>query len=412
MKKFNQNNIFILILFVFTLSCSKQTLNESGDNESFETAEVVLNVLNGEIEDSSDKDYYYFDADVLSMIGLKLESETNTHLSMTVFDYNKNVIKHVSDSFTNNSSGKYNHFLRDIYLEESLSKELKYYILIEGAFKTKYTLTIEEKEYSDEYEKEPNDSFASAQIFDFDYNLRHYNINSYYSQVDNTNVRIKGFVNKEVDIYKVTNSIKLPLILSLGLSSVPSSDASISIYNEEYNKLVTIDSNIQGDGEKVEKLLLNPHSAYYILVHGSDKNNNIPYKLLVSVEDIYDDTELEPNNIPLMAQNIAYDIRYKGAIDYILDTDHFMFSVTEDSTINISYFKIDFENINIDIYDSNGNKITTLTKVDGSEDILFSEGNYYLVFSFDKVEKGGFKKLNYEFILSPLDITEFELAID
>ncbi len=412
MKIFNQNNIFILLLLVFIFSCSKQTKNESGDNESFLTAEAVLNVLNGEIEDSSDKDYYFFEAGVLGMIGLKLESETNTQLSMTIFDYNQNVIKHVSDSFTNDGSGKYSHLIRDIYLEESLSESLKYYILIEGADKTKYTLTIEEKEYSDEYEKEPNDSFASAQIFDFDYNIRHYNIDSYYSQIDNTNVLIKGFVNKEVDIYKITNSIKLPLIASLGLSSVPSSDVSISIYNENYNKLATIDSNIQGDGEKVEKLLLNPHSSYYILVHGSDKNNNIPYKLLVSVEDIYDDTELEPNNIPVMSQNIVYDIRYKGAIDYILDTDHFMFSVTEDTTINISYFKIDFENINIDIFDSNGDKIRTLTEVDGSEDILFSEGTYYLVFSFDRVEKGGFKKLNYEFILSPLDITEFELAID
>ena len=412
MKIFNRNNIFILLFLVFIFSCSKKTKNEGRENESFDTAEVVLNVVNGQIDDSSDKDYYFFEANVLSMIGLKLESETNTQLSMTIFDYNQNIIKHVSDSFTNDSSGNYNRFIRDIYLEESLSEELKYYILIEGAEKTKYTLIIEEKEYSDEYENEPNDSFASAQVFDFDYNIRHYNINSYYSQVDNTNVNIKGFVNKEVDIYKLTNSIKLPLIASLGLSSVPSSDASISIYNEDYNKLLTIDSNIQGDGEKVEKLLLNPHSSYYILVHGSDKNNNIPYKLLVSVEDIYDDTELEPNNIPAMSQNIVYDIRYKGAIDYILDTDHFMFSVPKETTINISYFKIDFENINIDIFDANGNKIGALTKVDGSEDILFSEGTYYLVFSFDKVEKGDFKKLNYEFMLSPLDITEFEFIID
>jgi len=411
MKIFNQNNIFV-ILIIFAMSCSKGIVNERGDNDTFETAEQIVSGVNGQIEDSSDKDYYFFEAGAIGVLDVEIDSKINTPLSMTIFDYNQNVIKHVADLFTNENSSNYTQMARDIYLKESPFEELKYYILIEGAGKLKYTLTASEKEYRDEYENEPNDSFRNPQIFEFNYNIRHYSIDAYYSQVVNDNVRISGFGNKEIDIYKITNSIDSPLIVNLGLSSVPSVDALISVYGENYNKIVTIDSNIEGDGEKVDKLILPPYSVYYILVHGSDKNNNIPYKLIVSAEEVYNDTELEPNNKLEMSQNISYDIRYKGAIDYILDTDYFMFSVPEETTINISYFKIDSESIAIKIIDFFGNEVAALTEVDGSEDILFYEGIYYLVFSFDKVEKGDFKKLNYEFALSPLDITEFETTID
>lgn len=411
MKIFNQKSIFV-ILIIFVISCSKGIVNERGDNDTFETAEQILNTVNGDIEDASDKDYYFFEAGALGVVDIELNSKINTPLSMTIFDYNKNVIKHVADLFTNESSSNYTQMVRDIYLNESYSEELKYYVLIEGSDKLRYTLTAKEKEYRDEYENEPNDSFDSAQVFEFNYNIRHYSIDGYYSQIANDNVRTKGFRNKEVDIYKITNSIDSPLVVSLGLSSVPSVDTSISVYDENYNEIVIIDSNIEGDGEKLEKLILTPYSSYYILVYGSDRNNNIPYKLIVSAEDVYNDTELEPNNRVDMSQSIEYDIRYKGAIDHIFDTDYFMFFVSRETTINISYFKIDSESVNIKIVDFFNNELVTLSEVDGNEDILFGEGVYYLVFSFDKVEKGDFKKLSYEFSLSPLDITEFETSID
>lgn len=410
----NKKLITLLTLILF-ISCNKikyKLENKNGENYSFETAQYISkDGINGKTE-TSKKDYYYFNQESKKqIIDFYISNSTKTQIAMTLYDYEKNIIKVISeqniDETIENETNDYNfiQIMKGIYFEPSLSYEKnKYYITVESVEETEYSLILQKREYKESDEREPNDKIGEAQIIEINNANRLYTIEGYYSQTYNPSLTSGDLKNTEIDAYKITNNSFNMYSMSIELSGVPSIDASIRLYDNKGNWITIKDINNIGDGETIDKLILSPYSSYYFILSASNTVLNIPYRLNIIAKPYDKYTENEPNNKPEESQTIEFNKTYKGAIDYPFDRDYFTFNLPIQSSVKLQYFLIDSQAINISVSNDTQGKIITMPQTDDENIFSLSQGKYYLIFERDLTKEGWKKGIskarNYEFNLS------------
>ena len=431
--------IMIVISFlVFSCSLAKYKLEKKASgNNSFETAQKInKDGITGQLEvDKSD--YYYFTVeDSTKIIDFYVSNSTYSPVIMTLYDYQTNIIKLISEPSTEKdniketntnaisddtnatvASNKNNaediiystQIMKGIYLKASSNPdENKYYISIASKENVKenidYSFILQKRDYKESDEIEPNDKISAAQIIDVNSDNRLYTIEGYYGQTYNPTLKTGDLKNMEIDAYKITNSSFNTYSISIELSGVPAIDASIRLYDQKGNWITMKDINNTGDGETVDKLILYPYMSYYFILATTNAVNNIPYRVSIIAKPFDKYTEHEPNNKPQEAQTIEFNQTYKGAIDYSYDRDYYNFSVPIRSSVKISYFLIDSQAINISISNDVLGKVASMPQTDDEQVISLGQGRYYLIFERDltkeKWRKGYSKARNYEFTMS------------
>ncbi|MEI0748702.1 peptidase [Brachyspira pulli] len=431
--------IMIVISFlVFSCSSAKYKLEKKiSGNNSFETAQKInKDGITGQLEvDKSD--YYYFTVeDSTKIIDFYVSNSTYSPVIMTLYDYQTNIIKLISEPSTEKdniketntnaisddtnatvASNKNNaediiystQIMKGIYLKASSNPdENKYYISIASKENVKenidYSFILQKRDYKESDEIEPNDKISAAQIIDVNSDNRLYTIEGYYGQTYNPTLKTGDLKNMEIDAYKITNSSFNTYSISIELSGVPAIDASIRLYDQKGNWITMKDINNTGDGETVDKLILYPYMSYYFILAATNAVNNIPYRVSIIAKPFDKYTEHEPNNKPQEAQTIEFNQTYKGAIDYSYDRDYYNFSVPIRSSVKISYFLIDSQAINISISNDVLGKVASMPQTDDEQVISLGQGRYYLIFERDltkeKWRKGYSKARNYEFTMS------------
>ena len=431
--------IMIVISFlVFSCSSAKYKLEKKASgNNSFETAQKInKDGITGQLE--GDKaDYYYFTVeDSTKIIDFYVSNSTYSPVIMTLYDYQTNIIKLISEPSTEKdniketntnaisddtnatvASNKNNaediiystQIMKGIYLKASSNPdENKYYISIASKENVKenidYSFILQKRDYKESDEIEPNDKISAAQIIDVNSDNRLYTIEGYYGQTYNPTLKTGDLKNMEIDAYKITNSSFNTYSISIELSGVPAIDASIRLYDQKGNWITMKDINNTGDGETVDKLILYPYMSYYFILAATNAVNNIPYRVSIIAKPFDKYTEHEPNNKPQEAQTIEFNQTYKGAIDYSYDRDYYNFSVPIRSSVKISYFLIDSQAINISISNDVLGKVASMPQTDDEQVISLGQGRYYLIFERDltkeKWRKGYSKARNYEFTMS------------
>ena len=411
--------LIISLTFILFVSCNKvkyQLENKNEKNYSFETAQYISkDGINGEIE-AGKKDYYYFGIEKTQIIDFYISNSTKSHIAMTLYDSEKNIIKVISEpdyivnASNTNEMIKLNkdiQIMKGMYFEHNdmFSSTLpKYYITIESREKTEYSLILQKREYKETDEKEPNDKIGNAQIIEVNSDNRLYTIEGYYSQTYNPALTSGDLKNMEIDAYKITNGSFNIYSISIELSGVPSIDASLRLYDYKGNWITIKDINNTGDGETIDKLILYPYSSYYFVLSANNTVLNIPYRLNIIAKPYDKYTENEPNNKPEEAQNIEFNKTYKGAIDYSFDRDYFSFNIPIQSSIKLKYFLIDSQAVNISVSNNIYGKIKTMPQTDDENIFSLPQGKYYLIFERDLTkeawQKGISKARNYEFNLS------------
>ena len=430
--------IMIVISFlVFSCSSAKYKLEKKASgNNSFETAQKInKDGVTGQLEvDKSD--YYYFTVeDSTKIIDFYVSNSTYSPVIMTLYDYQTNIIKLISEPSTEKDNIKETNtndilddtnatvasnknpediiystqIMKGIYLKASSNPdENKYYISIASKENVKenidYSFILQKRDYKESDEIEPNDKISAAQIIDVNSDNRLYTIEGYYGQTYNPTLKTGDLKNMEIDAYKITNSSFNTYSISIELSGVPAIDASIRLYDQKGNWITMKDINNTGDGETVDKLILYPYMSYYFILAATNAVNNIPYRVSIIAKPFDKYTEHEPNNKPQEAQTIEFNQTYKGAIDYSYDRDYYNFSVPIRSSVKISYFLIDSQAINISISNDVLGKVASMPQTDDEQVISLGQGRYYLIFERDltkeKWRKGYSKARNYEFTMS------------
>ena len=431
--------IMIVISFlVFSCSSAKYKLEKKiSGNNSFETAQKInKDGITGQLEGDKE-DYYYFTVeDSTKIIDFYVSNSTYSPVIMTLYDYQTNIIKLISEPSTEKdniketntnaisddtnatvASNKNNaediiystQIMKGIYLKASSNPdENKYYISIASKENVKenidYSFILQKRDYKESDEIEPNDKISAAQIIDVNSDNRLYTIEGYYGQTYNPTLKTGDLKNMEIDAYKITNSSFNTYSISIELSGVPAIDASIRLYDQKGNWITMKDINNTGDGETVDKLILYPYMSYYFILATTNAVNNIPYRVSIIAKPFDKYTEHEPNNKPQEAQTIEFNQTYKGAIDYSYDRDYYNFSVPIRSSVKISYFLIDSQAINISISNDVLGKVASMPQTDDEQVISLGQGRYYLIFERDltkeKWRKGYSKARNYEFTMS------------
>ncbi|MEI0537860.1 peptidase [Brachyspira pulli] len=431
--------IMIVISFlVFSCSSAKYKLEKKASgNNSFETAQKInKDGITGQLEGDKE-DYYYFTVeDSTKIIDFYVSNSTYSPVIMTLYDYQTNIIKLISEPSTEKdniketntnaisddtnatvASNKNNaediiystQIMKGIYLKASSNPdENKYYISIASKENVKenidYSFILQKRDYKESDEIEPNDKISAAQIIDVNSDNRLYTIEGYYGQTYNSTLKTGDLKNMEIDAYKITNSSFNTYSISIELSGVPAIDASIRLYDQKGNWITMKDINNTGDGETVDKLILYPYMSYYFILAATNAVNNIPYRVSIIAKPFDKYTEHEPNNKPQEAQTIEFNQTYKGAIDYSYDRDYYNFSVPIRSSVKISYFLIDSQAINISISNDVLGKVASMPQTDDEQVISLGQGRYYLIFERDltkeKWRKGYSKARNYEFTMS------------
>ena len=431
--------IMIVISFlVFSCSSAKYKLEKKASgNNSFETAQKInKDGITGQLEGDK-SDYYYFTVeDSTKIIDFYVSNSTYSPVIMTLYDYQTNIIKLISEPSTEKdniketntnaisddtnatvASNKNNaediiystQIMKGIYLKASSNPdENKYYISIASKENVKenidYSFILQKRDYKESDEIEPNDKISAAQIIDVNSDNRLYTIEGYYGQTYNPTLKTGDLKNMEIDAYKITNSSFNTYSISIELSGVPAIDASIRLYDQKGNWITMKDINNTGDGETVDKLILYPYMSYYFILATTNAVNNIPYRVSIIAKPFDKYTEHEPNNKPQEAQTIEFNQTYKGAIDYSYDRDYYNFSVPIRSSVKISYFLIDSQAINISISNDVLGKVASMPQTDDEQVISLGQGRYYLIFERDltkeKWRKGYSKARNYEFTMS------------
>ena len=431
--------IMIVISFlVFSCSSAKYKLEKKASgNNSFETAQKInKDGITGQLEGDKE-DYYYFTVEYSTkIIDFYVSNSTYSPVIMTLYDYQTNIIKLISEPSTEKdniketntnaisddtnatvASNKNNaediiystQIMKGIYLKASSNPdENKYYISIASKENVKenidYSFILQKRDYKESDEIEPNDKISAAQIIDVNSDNRLYTIEGYYGQTYNPTLKTGDLKNMEIDAYKITNSSFNTYSISIELSGVPAIDASIRLYDQKGNWITMKDINNTGDGETVDKLILYPYMSYYFILATTNAVNNIPYRVSIIAKPFDKYTEHEPNNKPQEAQTIEFNQTYKGAIDYSYDRDYYNFSVPIRSSVKISYFLIDSQAINISISNDVLGKVASMPQTDDEQVISLGQGRYYLIFERDltkeKWRKGYSKARNYEFTMS------------
>ncbi len=403
--------IFLMLSSIIFISCSSEYLGEKENNDSIENAQSILYGVIGNIDGNEDKDFYAYAVASETSLDFELDTPIDKPMAIGIYDYSGNRIKYLNEPYNDGFNTKddiVTTVIRDIYIETFYGAS-NYYISIEpmnentNYDKVDYLLRVKEKDYEENLEKEPNDNKDDAHIFYLDSTNDYYSIKGYYNHITNELVKKKGFKNAEIDFYKLENKSKLFLFTHITLSSIPSIDSSISIYDKRGQYVMTIDSNIVGDGESVDKLLLTPQNSYYLIVSATNKNNIIPYNLTISTSELYDNREFEPNNSIAVSQFVKFNNRYKGSIDFLGDKDYFAFNIFEKTSVKLSYYRIDSENLRIKLIDPLHQTILELSENNEEETLELEKGIYYLFFENKTIKKKGeFKTLQYEFDVSPI----------
>ncbi|WP_198391186.1 peptidase [Brachyspira sp. SAP_772] len=414
--------IYFFLILLSILSCNKKNYrleDKNGNNNTFETAQIISkDGIKGSIV-KGQKDYYYFNVNKEEIIDFDISNLGDKAITMTLCNYKTNIVKVISEfENTNENTRAYtiqtndkgevysSQIMKGVYFDTSENtEENKYYIIIESKNdNTEYSFVLKKREYNETDEKEPNDIISQSQIIDVNSENRLYTIDGYYSQVFNPKLYSGDLKNMEIDSYKVTNSSFNTYSISIELSGVPSVDASIRLYDNIGNFIANYDLNNVGDGETVEKLVLYPYMSYYFVLVSERAVLNIPYRVSVLAKPYDKYTEDEPNNKDTQAQNLEFNKTYKGAIDYSYDRDYYTFNVPIQSSVKLSYFLIDSQAINLRISNENYGIIATMPQNDDEYTTSLKQGKYYLIFERDTTKekwvKGSSKIRNYEFSMA------------
>ena len=186
--------IYFVIILLSIFSCNKNNYrleDKNGNNNTFETAQLISkDGIKGSIV-KGQKDYYYFNIDKEEIIDFDIFNLGDKAITMTLCNYKTNIVKVISEfentnentrayTIQTNDKGEVYSFqtMKGIYFTSSENaEEDKYYIVIESKNDdTEYSFILKKREYNETDEKEPNDIISMSQIIDVNSENRLYTI--------------------------------------------------------------------------------------------------------------------------------------------------------------------------------------------------------------------------------------------
>jgi len=319
MKKFL--SMFLISIFVFSLF---QVAEASGTNRSIKVNSKIID----EIEEKNEVDCFNFYLSKAGSVQVDFEFDVLGKYTVKLIDLDteKTIQTTYFDSSVNTTSGRYKKSSNKIRLNKGdyqikISASSWYFSDEEYEFVVNY-----DAEYSDKYEKEPNNDAKNSMVIDY-------------------NQSIVGNLESgsDVDYYMV----ELPYsgVLYTELTFNIDAGYSVYVYEENNGKLKSIQSNSyrakltqNGDTyfDSSEKLRVPEGNYYFKISSGWSNFSNKDYTFRVRyVANSYGNYEEEYNNEAKNATSILTDVEYVGNMSSRSDKDYYVVDIWDDKDVTV-----------------------------------------------------------------------------
>ncbi len=378
MKKFYTG----LILFLLFTSCAKNKIKENEPNNSKWKSQLINIPVNisGRI-DNADIDYYklIIRDNITNLIDIELTTREANPLNLDFYFQNR-IIKSTYLLKENYENGEKKIVFKNISIKQGV-----YYIRVNKKRKEfddlKYDLDISLHSDTRNKEREPNARLVEANYI----NITNGYIKGFFSPAWNLANKEHRFL--EADWYKF-NITEVSNILSVEITSIPGIDPVVELYNHLGFLIKKADSMALDEPEILKNFGILHQGEYFIRVYGKNKgcrNENIPYQLYLSLNDIDPQFEFEPNDSMNRANFITQTI--KGYINPTTDIDWYTFLIEQEkAALNISITPLNSVDLKLALYNHLGEKFYNIDYYPVNEaeilpNLLLDKGKYFLTVS-------------------------------
>ena len=378
MKKFL--SMFLVSIFVFSLF---QVAEAAGTKRSIK----VNTKITDEIKEKNEVDCFDFYLSKAGSIQIDFEFDIQGKYTVKLIDLDtdKTVQTTYFDSLVNTTNGRSKKSANKIRLNKG-EYQVKVSVSSVNFSDEEYELKVNyDAEYSDRYEKEPNNDAKNSVVIDYNQSI----VGNLQSSSD-------------VDYYMV--ALPYPGVLYTELTFDIDAGYSVHVYEENNGKLKSVQSksykakiaqNSDTYFDTSEKLRV-PEGNYYFKISSSSSNfSNKDYTFRVRyVANSYGNYEYEYNNEAKEANSILTDIEYIGNLSSTADKDYFIVDIWENKDIKIEMNVPENGVYNVTTYKEVKGDLTKIKSekfknggviglVSGTEQIL-EYGRYYFLVTSSK----------------------------
>ncbi len=300
--------IFFTVIIVFLVfSCNKKNNSETEPNDKMSQANPIEigKTYTGKLETESDIDNYYYKTGSNEVLSISLSGLKGVNHAVKIWkivNSNPVAIKLIDDNrksspenFANLSVDPGEYIFSIIHGMKDQKK---------GNSESFYEFTVNSMVIQND-EHEPNDSADNACRISPGEKR-----GGFFSPGLNfLNSRDKDFKEEDWYFFDIEGDVKVPLIVSAEISSVPSVDSVLLLYDEKFNEIYRADLNITGSGEKIPDMTLKSTGRYYLVVYSKNYLSNTmnPYEITMNLKSPETGREMEPNDSPEKANIIEND---------------------------------------------------------------------------------------------------------
>ena len=378
MKKFL--SMFLASIFVFSLF---QVAQASGTNKNIK----VNTKITDEIEEKNEVDSFDFYLSKAGSVQIDFEFDILGKYTVKLInlDTEKTVQTTYFDSSVNTTSGRYKKSSNKVRLNKGdyqiqVSVSSWNFSDEEYEFKVNY-----DAEYSDKYEKEPNNDAKNSMVIDY-------------------NQSIVGNLESSSDVDYYMVELPYPGVLYTELTFDIDGGYSVYIYEENNGNLKSIQSksykakltqNSDNYFDSSEKLRVPEGNYYFKISSGWSNFSNKDYTFRVRyIANSYRNYEEEYNNEAKNANSILTDVEYVGNLSSTSDKDYYVVDIWDNKDIKVemnvpengAYYVTTYKEINGDLSKIKSEKFKNndiAGLVSGEEQNLEYGRYYFLVTSLN-----------------------------
>lgn len=373
MKKFL--SMFLVSIFIFSLF---QVAEAAGTNRNIK----VNSKITDEIEEKNEVDCFDFYLSKAGSVQIDFEFDVLGKYTVKLIDLDteKTIQTTYFNSSVNTSNGRYKKSANKIRLNKG-DYQIQVSVSSWNFSDEEYELLVNyDAEYSDKYEKEPNNDAKNSMIIDY-------------------NQSIVGNLESSSDVDYYMVELPYPGVLYTELTFDVDAKYSVYIYEENNGNLKSIQSNSykaklsqNGDTyfDSSEKIRV-PEGNYYFKVSSGWSNfSNEDYTFRVRyIANSYRNYEEEYNDEARNANNILTDVEYVGNMSSRSDKDYYVVDIWEDKDVtvemnipeNATYYVTTYKEENGDLSKIKSEKFKNKNVVGGvaGEEQNLKYGRYYFL---------------------------------
>jgi len=373
MKKFL--SMFLVSIFIFSLF---QVAEATGTNRNIK----VNSKITDEIEEKNEVDCFDFYLSKAGSVQIDFEFDVLGKYTVKLIDLDteKTIQTTYFDSSVNTTSGRYEKSANKIRLNKG-DYQIKVSVSSWNFSDEEYEFVVNyDAEYSDKYEKEPNNDAKNSMVIDY-------------------NQSIVGNLESSSDVDYYMVELPYPGVLYTELTFDVNAGYSVYIYEENNGNLKSIQSNSykaklsqNGDTyfDSSEKIRVPEGNYYFKISSGWSNFSNEDYTFRVRyTANSYGNYEEEYNDEARNANSIPTDVEYVGNMSSRSDKDYYVVDIWEDKDVTVemnipengSYYVTTYKEVNGDLSKIKSEKFKNKDVVVGvaGEEQNLKYGRYYFL---------------------------------